>query len=480
MPDASTPSPHRWHPAVPLTTALVALLVLVLAPTPAAAQGFGVYEQGACSMGRAETGVAAPCDDGSALFFNPAGIVGQPGITISAGATAVIVSGDFTADRTGATTDLDNDPIIVPHLFLTYGINDSWAAGLGVYVPYGLGTQWPQSFEGAFLGYDNSLQSIYVQPTLAYQVTDRLAVGAGFDVVFGHVELNQLADLSTVEAQPGVTFGNLGIPFHTAFADTKLEGNGIGIGANLGARFAATDWLDLGVRFLTPITVTYEGTATFEQVATGLVLAEGNVLSPFDEDQDGNPDAISIDDLLVLNNTFSTGPLVEQDIETEITLPAMFVAGAKVQATPALALYFDYQWTGWSSFDVIELDFENDALDTEQVENYENTSAFRVGADLALTEALTLRAGYLYNQTAAPVETVTPLLPESNRNHLTLGLGWMITPQIEVNAAYQYLNQNDRRGRIRELEEGETGDDANSGLYSFGGHLVGTTLTLHF
>ena len=471
MSDASTRTPHRWWHPVPLTAALTALLVLMLAPVPVQAQGFGVYEQGACSMGRAETGVAAPCDDGSALFFNPAGIAGQPGITVSAGATAVIVSGDFTADRTGATTDLDNDPIIVPHLFLTYGINDDWAAGLGVFVPYGLGTQWPQSFEGAFLGYDNSLQSIYVQPTLAYEVTDRLAVGAGFDVVFGHVELNQLADLSTVEAQPGITFGNLGIPFHTAFADAKLEGSGIGIGGNIGARFAATDWLDLGVRFQTPVTVTYEGTATFEQVDTGLVLSAGNPL--------GAPPGLPLD--VVLGPQFAPGgQLVEQDIETEITLPAMFVAGTKVQATPALALYFDYQWTGWSSFDVIELDFENDVLDTEQVENYENTSAFRVGADVALTEAFTLRAGYLHNQTAAPVETVTPLLPESDRNHLTLGLGWMITPQVEVNAAYQYLNQNDRRGRIRELEEGESADEANSGLYSFGGHLVGTTLTLHF
>src|SRR5207247_10636907 len=39
-----------------------------------AAQGFGIYEQGTCAMGLAGTGVATPCPDGSALFFNPAGL----------------------------------------------------------------------------------------------------------------------------------------------------------------------------------------------------------------------------------------------------------------------------------------------------------------------------------------------------------------------------------------------------------------------
>ena len=34
-----------------------------------------------------------------------------------------------------------------------------------------------------------------------------------------------------------------------------------------------------------------------------------------------------------------------------------------------------------------------------------------------------LRGGYALNQAAAPDETVTPLLPEARRNHLTAGWG---------------------------------------------------------
>ena len=55
----------------------VSLLVVVLGLAGAgtvSAQGFGVYEQGACMMGRGGAGVADPCPDGSGVFFNPAAL----------------------------------------------------------------------------------------------------------------------------------------------------------------------------------------------------------------------------------------------------------------------------------------------------------------------------------------------------------------------------------------------------------------------
>ena len=448
----------------------------LLTASEAATQGFSIYEQGTCTMGRAGATVATPCRDGSGIFFNPAALAGRTGLTISAGATAVIVSGNFTEDRTGDSWDLENDPIYVPHLFARYGLDAQWAVGLGVYVPYGLGTEWPTGdFPGRFLGYDNSLESIYIQPTVAFRPSDRFAIGVGPTFVYGRVTLNQRADLSTVAVPsdavpPGTTFGQLGIPFHTGFADAHLEGSGIGFGGNVGVQVRATDWLDLGARFTTSVTVEYEGTAQFEQVDTGIALPPNNPL--------GAPDDFPLD--AILGPQFAPGGLlVEQDITTEITLPAQAVVGIGVQATPQLQVLLDYQWTGWSTFDEIPLDFENDALDTEQIENYEDTHAVRLGAEYEVNEALRVRAGYLFNQAAAPEATVTPLLPEADRNHLTAGFGWRFTPSVELNLAYQHIFQNDRRGRVRDAPEGEEPTAAlNSGLYEFAGHLIGLTLTL--
>jgi long-chain fatty acid transport protein len=76
---------------------------------------------------------------------------------------------------------------------------------------------------------------------------------------------------------------------------------------------------------------------------------------------------------------------------------------------------------------------------------------------------------------------VTPLLPEGDRSEYTAGLGVHLTDRLTLDLAYQYLKQNDRRGRVREPAAGEAPSVAlNSGLYAFNGHLIGTTLTVRF
>ncbi len=165
-----------------------------LVPFNAAAQGFGVYEHGTCGMARAGTGVASACPDGSAMFFNPAGIAGMQGITVSGGATLIIAQATFTDDAKGQSTPMDNKPIPVPHGYVVYPITDQLTAGFGTFVPYGLGTNWPIDFEGRFNSYDVDLRSIYVQPTLAYKINEHFAIGAGFDFVIGFIELNRRLD----------------------------------------------------------------------------------------------------------------------------------------------------------------------------------------------------------------------------------------------------------------------------------------------
>jgi len=267
----------------------------------------------------------------------------------------------------------------------------------------------------------------------------------------------------------GTTFGNLGIPFHTAFADVNLEGTGAtAFGGHLGLTVQVTDRLRFGTRYMLPMTFEYDGEAAFTPVETGLTLPPGNPLT-------GTATPV---DAVVAGQFESDGALADQDVQTEIEVPAQFVAGLAFDATERLTLLADYQWSGWSSFDEIVLEFDRIGESVRE-ENYQNTSAFRFGAEYVVSEAFTVRTGYLFNQTAAPDETVTPLLPENDRNHVTVGVGWQPTQTFEVNLAYQYLNQNDRRGRTRELRDGETAADVNSGLYSFGANLFGATLTLH-
>ena len=488
---------HRAVPFASWSRALAAgvggALLLGAFAAPGQGQGFGVYEQGTCAMARAGAAVAQPCDDASAIFFNP-GALGadlDPGDwTLTGGATLIAVTGGFTSDATGRETDLDASPAVPPHAFARYGVTDRLAVGAGLYVPYGLGTEWPEDFEGAFTGYDNSLQSIYVQPTVSYQwaeggwvdalPVEAVSVGGGPAVVAGTVELNQMVDLSEqfvpqelaepAGLPPDTRFEELGIPRGTAFGSAELDGSwATGLGVHLGVHVRATDRLRFGARFLTPVDLSYDGDATFEPVETGLTMPEDN---PF-----GLPAGTPVD-ALVAPVFGSDAPLRQQDVETGLTMPAQAVVGMAAEIVPGVRLMADYQWTGWSDFDRVELQFEEEALNEEIIQNYDDTHGFRLGSELDLGDAWTLGAGYIYHTAAAPPETVTPLLPEAERNHGTLGAGWRATDRFKIHAAYHLLEQNDRRGRTRGPRVGEPTTELNDGLYTFRAHLFGVTLTM--
>ena len=93
-------------------------------------------------------------------------------------------------------------------------------------MPYGLTSQWTDSFPGRFLAQGGVAPDLYVQPNFAYQVNDKWSVGAG--PVFGHssVELIQALDLVRAGAVRDVnaTSAHLGIPQRTEFARATLEG----------------------------------------------------------------------------------------------------------------------------------------------------------------------------------------------------------------------------------------------------------------
>ncbi|MFW6206398.1 MAG: OmpP1/FadL family transporter, partial [Gemmatimonadota bacterium] len=251
-----------------------------------------------------------------------------------------------------------------------------------------------------------------------------------------------------------------------------LEATGAtGVAGHAGVKIDVSDRLSFGARYLSSVELDYDGDATFEQVETGLVAPAPN---PFSEE-----DPVSFDALLA-GQFQGDGLLVDQDVSTSIEMPAQLAAGLAWRATERLTVLADYQWVGWSSFDRVELEF--DRLPTNvRVEDYDDTHGVRLGADLALDDGWSVRAGFLRHGAAAPDQTVTPLLPEGVRNEITAGLGWTVSPGFDVDVAYQHIAQDDRRGRVQEPAEGvDPTVGLNSGLYTFTGHLIGTTVTIHF
>src|SRR5437867_13063018 len=99
-----------------------ALWLLAGCPALLRAQGFGIYEHNSCTMARGGVAAASPCPDGSAIFFNPAGLVGLSGTHIAGGLTLIRANGGFTDDVLLQHTDLDDPLIPVPSGFVTHAV----------------------------------------------------------------------------------------------------------------------------------------------------------------------------------------------------------------------------------------------------------------------------------------------------------------------------------------------------------------------
>src|SRR3977135_542153 len=118
-------------------SARYALLLCAGFPALLGAQGFGLYEQGTCAMGRAGTGVAAPAGRGSAIFCTPAGRAGLQGGRATIGVTLLDVQGGFTDDIFQQRTKLDDPLLAIPQVYVAYGVTPKLGIGLGLFAPYG-------------------------------------------------------------------------------------------------------------------------------------------------------------------------------------------------------------------------------------------------------------------------------------------------------------------------------------------------------
>jgi long-chain fatty acid transport protein len=451
---------------------------------PASAQGFGVYEQGACVMARAGTGVASPCADGSSIFFNPANITRTPDV-ISLGATLILPRGGFTNDLTGVRSDMLNKARPVPTFYLVKGFDlpggtNRLALGLGLFAPYGLTTEWPATSEARFLGYRSDIRAIYLQPTAAIKFAERVSIGAGLDVNFAHLELRQRVDLSTQLAAPGVTFANLGVATGTDFADADLSANETHLGFHVGVGIKVTDWLDLGARYLARQSVGFSnGSVTIAQVPTGLLVPAA---------LPGIPAGTPVDQLVASQFT-GAGLLTNQSASTTIRLPDQFVGGIAVRPVPGLTLLSDLQYTHWKLFDSVAITFDKLPSEVLHQDNHDVWD-LRLGGEFAASPKLTLRGGWYLHNGAAADYAVVPNLPEGDRSSFSLGLGTRVGSGFHVDAAYQYINQGDRRGRTVPLVgyPGCTPVESscpvlvqqNNGLYQFHAHLIGATLSYEF
>jgi long-chain fatty acid transport protein len=428
--------------------ALVFVALVALAAAPIHAAGFSIFEQGSKAMGMAGA-FTAQADDPSLLFHNAGGLAFVTERQFSVGDTWIHgLKADFkgAAPFPGPNYSAEQKKLSAfpPHAYWVQPINNTWKFGFGIETPFGLTTEWekPDQFAGRFLSTKAVLQVIDLNPTLGWQVTPNFGIGVGAIARFSKVELNR-----------NVPFNN---PFTLSVIDIgrlHLESNyNNAYGWNAGILHKVNNSFSWGLSYRSKIKVKYDGDARVNRILTGNAQLDALLATrvPFDKNL---------------------------PVKTEIEFPDEASLGLAFALSPNLLLETDFNWTGWSTFDVVPITFTggtgNSLPNTEIPQHWDDANNYRVGLRWTTGPASQWRFGYVYDETPQPEEAINPLLPDANRNGVTIGYGHTGSIGFDVAAMYLVF---DERSRHRTFTDDEGGDFF--GTYNT--HALLLSFTLNF
>lgn len=367
----------------------------------------GTQNAKAMGMGHAFVGQA---NDASAIYFNAAGLTNLKGINFLAGTTLIMPKVDFTGPTPLTTTSSTVARTFTPiNLYGVYGMDNGLSFGLGIYNPYGLGSEWSPTWVGKSLAVETELRTFYINPTVAYKVMENLSVGAGFSYIVSNIMFKQIVDMPAIQIAPGV--------FLPAAPNVIINLEGTGKPAytfNFGLLYKPMEDLSLGLSYRHSAEIEFDGDLTFENLPakpTGYPVGHSDLF----------PESKGI---------------------SKITMPYDLRVGVSYNAMENLTLNADFQYVGWESYDTLAVDFEKNTAawkDLSSPKNWENSMTFRFGGEYRM-DAFAFRAGYVFDGSPIPTTTMDPSLPGSDRHEFTVGLGYQILPSIRVDAAYQYIS----------------------------------------
>lgn len=400
MPLMSATASHILRRCSPLYASVVCLLAVSLfigqLSLPALAQVPRIQGQGTAASGMANA-FAAQADDPSALHYNPAGMTQLHGVQIMAGALLSGGTTTFTSSSGVNAIGDRNGSLAWPppaHMYVVANLKDvgisalgDLTAGIGVTVPFGSLTRWPQDGPFRTVTTFNTLPLLDIKPTLAYQLSHDLSVGLGADIYTlsgmfgeGHAE------------QQSISPGGL------APAGSKLELFGKDTAAGFNASLLYTALRNGDGSPVANVALVYRSQATLHLASA--LLANGSKV---------------------------------QDATTTLVLPQVISGGIALwpirTAEREWKLELDVDYVGWKSVRNLDIRLADGTV-IPQPQDWKNTYAAMVGTEYRWlkTESMpdwevAIRGGYTNQQTQMPDVTFNPAIPSADVHILSTGVG---------------------------------------------------------
>ena len=459
-----------------LVAAISAASTAIVAPA-ALASGYKLNEQGASGAGNAYAGRAAVVEDATVVFYNPAGMVKLKQAEITVGGSYIDAVGSFDLDSytNGAGKNYSSvegtpysdggnflSPATIPFAYYATPINDQFAAGFGIFVPFGTNTDYSDNFVGGGFADQTQLTSVEFQPAVAYRLNDQLSLGFGLDITYMQGLLSKQVD--TVPYNENLKFLNGGEnPRHAGLGFAELtdeqwaanegfnnhyevSGDDWQVGYNLSLMWDVNTDITIGVAYRSEMEFKLKGDSEFAQKESVVGLTQ------FPVQADPAQQLLPAGTYIIAPVDGATGSVPNQASEVPLTTPQSLTVSYAHQLTDKLQLVAGSTWTQWSvfeSFDVISTESTPGMIETlgglgegyigHIEENWHDTIAVAVGVNYQLNNDWLIRAGYANDQSPVSNTYRTARVPDNDREWLSTGFNYRINQDLDVDFAFSYL-----------------------------------------
>ncbi|MDP3030332.1 MAG: outer membrane protein transport protein [Deltaproteobacteria bacterium] len=411
---------------IAITTGVLCLLF----PLSAFAAGFAILQQGTAPMAQGNAFVAQ-ADDPSAIFFNPAGINQLKGTQVYLGATAIAPRAEYKGLGTKSRTE---SHVYLPlQFYLTHELTTDLAVGLGVFSPFGLGTKWDDGWAGRYVATSSDLNTFSVNPVLSWKASEKLSVAGGVNVMRAEADLRKKLDLSRF----GLPDGN-----------QLFKGADYGYGYNLGLLYQLTPATNIGLSYRSEVKVKIDGDAEY-----------------------------SVDPKVAA--FFPNG-----GAHSQFVFPPSLFAGVAYKGLAPWVFECDLTWTGWSTFEELRVTLDRPVSSppksvSVQPRNWNDVFAYRFGVNYKWDEAITIRAGYIFDESPVPDETMDPSIPDADRHIFCLGGDYRLK-DFTIGIAYNYVlgKKRDKHNTIG--ADIVPGDNRANGEYQQTSHSLAVSISYSF
>ena len=399
---------------------LFLVLILLSAPTYPGGFQINMLSMKATSMAGVQTGFGR---DASSVFHNPGAMTFQEYSQIAAGMVFSSPSTSYLSPYTG-NYNAANQLYTPFHIYGLGILNERSAIGISINTPYHIRSKWDSDWPGKYILTQSNSKAVYYQPTFSYKLNDHLGAGLGAIIAYGRTQITK--SLPKASQQGDI--------------EMELDGKSLGFGFNLGLFYQPSEEFSAGINYRSAVKMNVnKGEASFSNVP----VSEAGFY----------PDG--------------TG------FETSYTLPSMATIGATVRVTRELHICADISYTFWSVYDTLSYTFnDTPSLDFGIGRFYDNSFAFRVGAQYKASDRIDLRAGAAFDQSPVPSNHLYPDDPDNDRFMFSLGGTVRFNEKFSVDIAYMLQNIKEH-----ETSNVETGFD---GSFKSLNNIFGFTLNYHF